>query len=115
MPKHLALPFKVTAAGGLATVEQDSIEDIAQSVALLADTRPGERRSVDDYGIPDPVFGGIDVDEISDLIFEWEDRADQVFVEQVAAGIVEQAQVNADTSGPDDLEDDDTENIAEEA
>lgn len=103
MPQHLALPIKITAAGRLATVEQDSVEDISQSVALLADTRPGDRRSVEDYGIPDPVFGGVDADEVAELILEWEDRADQAFVEKVAAGIVDQAQVHADTSGGSDI------------
>lgn len=104
MPQHLALPIAVTASGRLANVEQDSLEDISQSVALLVDTRPGDRRSVDEYGIPDPVFGGVDVDEITDLILEWEERADQSYVEQVAAGIVAQAQLHADSSGPSDVE-----------
>jgi phage baseplate assembly protein W len=115
MPQHLALPIKVTAAGRLASVEQDSVEDIAQSVALLVDTRPGDRRSVEDYGIPDPVFGGVDADEVAELILEWEDRADQSVVEQVAAGVVDQAQVHADTSGASDIEVDTTTDDAEEA
>jgi phage baseplate assembly protein W len=117
MPQHLALPIKVTASGRLATVEQDSVDDISQSVALLIDTRPGDRRSVEEYGIPDPVFGGVDVDEVTELILEWEDRADQAFVEKVAAGVLDEAQVHADTSGPSDIEvdtSDDTDD-AEEA
>ncbi|NGZ99388.1 hypothetical protein G5V59_00170 [Nocardioides sp. W3-2-3] len=56
LPEHLAFPIAVTSQG-LATVEQDSDADIRQSVALLLNTRPGERRSEPNYGLPDPVFG----------------------------------------------------------
>lgn len=75
MPQHLALPIRVTHRG-LATVEQDSDADIEQSVRLLLTTSPGERRSVPDYGLPDPLFGlAPDPADVADAIAEWEDRA----------------------------------------
>lgn len=76
MTVHLAFPIRLAAGGGLATVEQDSQEDIRQSVELLLRTRPGERRCVPGYGLPDPVFGGLTEAEVLDVIEEWEDRAD---------------------------------------
>lgn len=103
MPAHLRFPIAVTAAGRLTTVEQDSDPDIVQAVALLLDTRPGERRSVPDYGLPDPVFGGVLPAHVAGLITAWEERADQTIVEQVATQIgVQQLQVQAGTSGPGD-------------
>lgn len=76
MPQHLALPIRVTARG-LATVEQDSQADIVQSVRLLLHTRPGDRRSVPDYGLPDPLFGTTNNPaDVAAVITEWEDRAD---------------------------------------
>lgn len=96
MPQHWALPIAVTGSGRLAAVEQDSTADIAQSVALLIDTRPGERRAEPEYGVPDPVFGGVDVTDLSEAIVEWEDRADLAYAERIAAGVVEQLQVHGD-------------------
>lgn len=90
MPKHLAFPIRVAANGGLLALEQDSEQEIAQSVALLVSTEPGERRSVPDYGLPDPVFGGLDQDDISDVVADWEDRADPAVVEQLADDLVNQ-------------------------
>lgn len=78
MPKRLLLPITLSARGDLRTVEQDSPIELSQSVALLLDTRVGERRSEPDYGTPDPVFGGLDVDELADAIEEWEDRVSGV-------------------------------------
>ena len=73
---HLAFPIKLAGDGALATVAQDSDADIVQSVQLLLRTRPGERRSIPDYGLPDPVFAGLTHDEVLDVVETWEERAD---------------------------------------
>jgi phage baseplate assembly protein W len=74
VPEHLAFPIRVTSQG-LATVQQDSDADIVQSVALLLNTRPGDRRSLPDYGLPDPVFGHLSSADVVAVVAEWEDRA----------------------------------------
>lgn len=109
MPSHLRFPIAVTGSGRLATVEQDTDADIVQSVALLLDTRPGERRSIPEYGLPDPVFGGVVPAHIAQLIAAWEERADQTLVDQVATQVGTQAfEVHTGTSGPGDYEIDNT-------
>lgn len=113
--RHLAFPIRVTAGGGLATVEQDSTADIVQSVALLLDTRPDERRSVPEYGLPDPVFGGLNVTQLSQLIAVWEPRADLTTIEQLAQGVVDAARVYTGTSGPPEYELDNSTSDAEGA
>lgn len=75
MPKHLAFPLR-RAGRSLATVVEDSDVDVVQSVSLLLDTRPGERRSVPDYGLPDPLFGRLDPAQVRDVVRTWEERAD---------------------------------------
>ncbi len=96
MAQHLALPITVTGSGRLATVEQDSEADLAQSVALLVDTRPGERRAEPGYGVPDPLFGGVDLAEITQAIVTWEDRADVVYAEAVARGVIDMVHAHGD-------------------
>lgn len=88
--QHLALPLRLTSDGRFAALDQGSPEEIAQSVALLAATRPGERRSVPGYGIPDPLGGGFDPDVLDDAIEEWEDRADPAYIDVVLDTRVEQ-------------------------
>lgn len=90
MPKHFALPIVVTPAGQLAVLEQDSPVEIAQSVKLLLSTEPGERLAVPEYGYPSPIGAGIDLDDIADVIEEWEPRADPALVELTFNTIVEQ-------------------------
>jgi phage baseplate assembly protein W len=77
---HLAAPLRLTAAGGLATLAQDTPAEVGQSVALLAATRPGERLSVPGYGTPDPVFGGIDPHALGAAVDVWEPRASGALV-----------------------------------
>lgn len=105
----LRLPLEVTASGGLAQVEIDSIEDVLQSVGLLLDTRPGERRSVPDYGLGDPLFAldGVAEDEIRDAVEEWEERADLTEVESFTDGWEQDVTVWADLDDYDDYDEED--------
>lgn len=57
MTKHLRMPLALGPTGRLATVQADGVEDVAQSLALLASTRVGERLSVPGYGTPQLLFG----------------------------------------------------------
>lgn len=90
MVLRLALPLQLTPGAGLASLTQDSPAEVAQSVALLLATRPGDRRSVPGYGLADPVFVGLDVGEVVTTIATWEDRADPAYAELVADDLVEQ-------------------------
>lgn len=85
-----ALPLIVSPAGSLVELEQDSPAEIAQSVAVLVATRPGERRAVPDYGLVDPLGAGADADDIADAISEWEERADPALVEVTVTATGEQ-------------------------
>lgn len=75
-PVTLALPLTVT-GGVVASIAQGSPVEIAQSVALLIDTRPGERRSVPGYGCED-LLGRLEFDPevIAAAVLSWEPRAD---------------------------------------
>ncbi|MCB9377081.1 MAG: GPW/gp25 family protein [Microthrixaceae bacterium] len=90
MAARLALPLRI-GARGLAVVTQDSPAEIAQSVGLLVATRPGERRSVPEYGVPEPLFVGMNPAAIADAVDEWEPRADPLLVDQIADGVVDVA------------------------
>lgn len=52
---HFAAPFRVE-NGAVATVEQDSPEEIAQCVEAVLNTMVGSRIEAPGYGIPDETF-----------------------------------------------------------
>jgi phage baseplate assembly protein W len=73
------LPFRLNAAGSDAVmVEQDSAEDVADSVETLLRTPLGWFEENPDYGVIDGTFdeGRVDVNEIHTAISQWEPRAD---------------------------------------
>lgn len=72
---HLAVPFAFAGDGTVATVEQDSAEEITQCVRVLLGTVTGSRVVVPTYGVPDPTFTGVDPQEVTDAVTEWEPRA----------------------------------------
>lgn len=86
MARVLTLPLAVAANGSMSTVTQDNAAEITQSVALLLDTRPGDRRTLPDYGLPDPVFSGIDAALVAEVITDWEPRADAQLIETLTNG-----------------------------
>lgn len=85
MSEHLRLPLRLTPAGRLATVVEDTVEEIAQNVTVLLRTRPGERLATPTLGLPDPVFTGLDPAVALEVVREWEPRADLQLLDQVLA------------------------------
>ncbi|MCK9250017.1 MAG: hypothetical protein M0P31_13720 [Solirubrobacteraceae bacterium] len=72
---HLAFPVRL-AGGQLATVEQDTIDEIAQGVYWLASTEPGTVDDLPDAGVPSPVFvRGTPIDALAERLREQEPRA----------------------------------------
>lgn len=74
---HLAVPFALDGRGHARTVEQDTVTEVGQCVAVLLATRPGDRLVVPGYGIDDRTFDtadGIDDESIADAVAEWEPR-----------------------------------------
>lgn len=72
---HLTWPVRLDGTG-LAQVEQDSLDDIAQCVTVLLSTQVGSRDELPAYGIDDPVGGRhIDLPSVVAAVGEWEPRA----------------------------------------
>lgn len=75
---HFASPFRVR-AGRAVVIEQDSDEELLQSVATLLRTPVGSRDELPEYGVPDLPFrtdtGEIE-QEILAAIREWEPRVE---------------------------------------
>ena len=72
---HLTWPLRLDGTS-LAVVEQDSTDEIAQSVSLLLSTTRATRLELPDYGIDDPTFGRqLNNAEVVAQIAEWEPRA----------------------------------------
>lgn len=76
MIPHFRWPLSLGADGTFATVEQDTLDDVGQCVAVLVLTRRGERVELPEYGIPAPLFDVGRIDQsIAPAIERWERRA----------------------------------------
>jgi hypothetical protein len=73
---HIAFPVRLAAGGQLETVEEDSLDEVAQAVYWLASTEPKSVPDLPDAGIPSPVFVRGDTEvAIADELREQEPRA----------------------------------------
>jgi len=73
--EHLAWPFRM-AGRRLATVEQDSLEEVQQNVHSYLATAKGERPLAPEFGLEDPTFGpSVNASQLAAEIEEAEDRA----------------------------------------
>lgn len=73
---HLAFPLRQAADGGLAVVEQDTIDDVRQCVHVLLRTPIGARPLAPAVGVDDPTFSsGVDGDELAARLEDQEPRA----------------------------------------
>lgn len=77
---ELELPFTFFAGGGCAEIEQDSDAEIQQAVWCVLAYQVGQRADKPDFGLPDQTFveGGADLNQIAEVIAEWEPRAVEI-------------------------------------
>jgi phage baseplate assembly protein W len=74
-PQHLAIPYSLDVTGSAATVDQDSVADVAQCLRTLLSTPTNTRVEQWEYGIADPTFGQPSPPPIVAAINRWEPRA----------------------------------------
>jgi hypothetical protein len=79
---HLAWPLHREGTS-LATVEQDSVQEVAQCVAILLSTEVGTFLHQPEFGITDPLFDRIPVDlePLDQAAADFEDRAVLTFTD----------------------------------
>lgn len=82
---HLSWPLTLNSNGSFAALEQDSVEELAQCVAVLIVTPAGSRMEAPDYGSPRPEFGAVDAAATYAAVLEWEPRVDLTL--DVVAGL----------------------------
>lgn len=68
-------PMRLGVNGDFAEVEQDTLDDVRQSVYLLTRTPVGVRPLAPDIGLEDPTFTIVDLDALAATLEEQEDRA----------------------------------------
>lgn len=54
----MSFPFRLDHTGAVATVEQDSDQEIEEEIAVAMLVRPGERIQCPTFGVADPAFDG---------------------------------------------------------
>lgn len=74
---HFSYPFHI-ANGSVAVHEQDTYEDVAQSVAIILASQRGDRIELPEFGVESPLFKSESVGRASEylgVIDQWEPRA----------------------------------------
>lgn len=74
---HLALPLRVE-RGAFAAVEQDTLDELVETVSCICSFPIGYRIEAPDFGIPEleHLTSPLPVDEVERQIETWEPRAD---------------------------------------
>ena len=73
---HVELPMRLDRRGEPRTVEQDTADEVAQSVRVLMLTRPGDRLTQPAYGLADPAFAPAgETPGVVEAVERWEPRA----------------------------------------
>jgi phage baseplate assembly protein W len=81
---HFAFPLRLGRGGSFAVVEQDSVDDITQSVQVLLSTPVGSRIELPEYGVEALEFTTVvDRASIVQAINDWEPRADVTVDDQL--------------------------------
>ncbi len=97
---RLSLPLRLQ-GGRFVSIPQGSPQALAESVALLVETRPGERRSVPQYGMPDPLFSGVDPVVLRGVVQVWEPDATPSEITRAMSGTTQIVTVELDPADED--------------
>jgi hypothetical protein len=94
---HFSLPFRF-AGGRVVVIEQDSPEEIRQSVETVARYQPGIRPELPEFGIPDQSFRNApDLDVVHRAVNRWEPRAQTVIeTDRDLAELVDNIRINVE-------------------
>lgn len=95
----LSHPFRLAPGGHVATVDSASSQYVAEQLAMLSLTRPGERPLVPDLGLADPVFTGFDATTLQEQAdaFAPPCRIDSVIIEYDDSGLRQNVTVEFST------------------
>jgi hypothetical protein len=95
---HLAFPIRLEESGLLATVEDGSLDEVAQGIYFIAGTEPGAVADLRDTGVPAVTFlrNGVPLEQISGLLQKQEPRASIVGLRPVddRTGGVDQIEID---------------------
>lgn len=81
---HLHFPLRVAPNGSMRVVEQDTVEEIVQSVSVFLRTKQGERIELPGYGVEDPTFKvDFDLQVVTAELLDWEPRAEVIMTDDV--------------------------------
>ena len=75
LPAHFLPRFTLASSGQVATIQQDSYEDVANCVEMVLNTPRGFRSALPEFGIDDPTFTQVDPNTLRADLQDWEPRA----------------------------------------
>jgi hypothetical protein len=114
MAKLISYPFRLTANGSVATIEE-GLEYYGEELAVLIKTIPGERELVPEYGISDPTFQSISEIELIEKLSIFGPPIKITSVDSTVTGTDRlSASVIYDEADDEDIEDEDIDDIADD-
>jgi hypothetical protein len=75
IPTHMNPRFSLTSSYDVATFNQDTYEEVASCVEMVLSTSKYTRTALPDFGIDDPTFTSVNVNELQETLKNWEPRA----------------------------------------
>lgn len=82
---HFVFPLRIDGSGHIATVEQDTPEDVMSCVFVALKTPRGSRPFLPDFGVDDYTFGTgeLQLAELEQQIVDSEPRADLALSDEI--------------------------------
>lgn len=68
MVEQIAYPFRMGMHGGVVTSEQGGDQEAYEVIQQIIETRPGEMMFAEEFGVPDPVYTGLDSGDVQATI-----------------------------------------------
>ena len=85
---QIAYPFRIGVHGGVVTAPQGSDQEAFECIQQIIETRPGELLFAEEFGVPDPVYSGIDSGDIQATLNMF--GPDDIEVDSVATHYVDE-------------------------
>lgn len=88
MAEQISYPFRMGMHGGVVTSEQGGDQEAFETIQQIIETRPGELLFAEEFGVPDPVYIGLDSGDVQATLSMF--GPDDITVNSIATNYVDE-------------------------